>query len=57
MTREFNMCSGFIGLSLPDLMYMEYIIYAIQLNHYGIDAKHIRCAISDLFHLNFALPS
>lgn len=48
---------GFIGLSLPDLMYMEYIIYAIQLNHYGIDAKHIRCAINDLFHLNFALPS
>lgn len=47
----------FIGLSLLDLMYMEYIIYAIQLNHYGIDAKHIRCAINDLFHLNYALPS
>lgn len=48
---------GFIGLSLLDLMYMEYIIYAIQLNHYGIDAKHIRCAINDLFHLNYDLPS
>lgn len=45
----------FIGLSLLDLMYMEYALYAIQLNYYGIDEKNIRRAINDLFHLNYAI--
>ena len=45
----------FIGLSLLDLMYMEYVLYAIQLNYYGIDEKNIRRAINDLFHLNYAI--
>ena len=45
----------FIGLSLLDLMYMEYMLYAIQLNYYGIDEKNIRRAINDLFHLNYAI--
>ena len=45
----------FIGLSLLDLMYMEYVVYAIQLNYYGIDEKNIRRAINELFHLNYAI--
>lgn len=45
----------FIGLSLLDLIYMEYIIYAMQLRKYGVEDKQIRKAINDLFHLNYAL--
>ncbi len=45
----------FIGLSLLDLMYLEYIIYALQLKHYGIDTKNIQRAINDLFHCGIAL--
>lgn len=44
----------FIGLSLLDLMYLEYIIYAMQLKNYGIDNNNIRNAIKELFHLEFA---
>lgn len=44
----------FIGLSLLDLIYMEYVIYALQLKYYGIADDHIRKSINDLFHLNFA---
>jgi hypothetical protein len=50
-----NLDKEFIGLSLLDLMYMEYVLYAMQLNYYGIDAVNIRHAINDLFHLNFAI--
>lgn len=45
----------FIGLSLLDLIYMEYIIYAMQLRYYGISDENIRKAINELFHLNFVL--
>lgn len=45
----------FIGLSLLDLIYMEYVIYALQLKYYGIADDRIRKSINDLFHLNFAL--
>lgn len=45
----------FIGLSLLDLIYMEYAIYALQLKYYGIPDDCIRKSINDLFHLNFAL--
>lgn len=44
----------FIGLSLLDLIYTEYVIYALQLKHYGVDDEHIRKSINDLFHLNFS---
>lgn len=43
----------FIGLSLLDLMYMEYVIYAMQLKYYGVEDKNIRKSINDLFKLNF----
>lgn len=44
----------FIGLSLLDLIYLEYIIYAMQLKHYGIDDERIKKAIRDLFGLMHA---
>lgn len=45
----------FIGLSLLDLIYMEYLIYAMQLKYYGVENKNIQKAVNDLFHLGFAL--
>lgn len=45
----------FIGLSLLDLMYMEYVVYAMQLKFYGIDEDKIRKSINELFHLNYAI--
>ncbi|MCB9336465.1 MAG: hypothetical protein H7A30_06050 [Thermotogae bacterium] len=45
----------FIGISLLDLIYLEYVIYALQLKHYEIDEKYIKKSINDLFHLNFIL--
>ena len=45
----------FIGLSLLDLMYMEYVIYAMQLKYYGIEERKIQKSINELFHLNFAM--
>ena len=45
----------FIGLALLDLIYLEYIVYAMQMKHYGIEDANIRNAINELFHLNFAL--
>ena len=45
----------FIGLSLLDLMYMEYVLYAMQLNYYGVGTISIRRAINDLFHINYSI--
>ena len=45
----------FIGLSLLDLMFLERIIYAIQLKICGVDNKNIQMSINELFHCNFTL--
>lgn len=45
----------FIGTSLLDLIFLEYVIYAMQMKYYGISDDYIRKAINDLFHLNFAV--
>lgn len=45
----------FIGLSLLDLMYLEYIVYIIQLKFYGIEDDKIKFAINDLFSCRLAL--
>lgn len=50
-----NLDKEFIGLSLLDLMYMEYVLYAMQLHYYGVDTKNIRHSINDLFHLNYVI--
>lgn len=45
----------FIGLSLLDLIYLEYIIYIMQLKYYKVDIYNIKRAINDLFGCNIAL--
>ncbi|MCR4755743.1 MAG: hypothetical protein K5868_09485 [Lachnospiraceae bacterium] len=45
----------FIGLSLLDLIYLEYVVYAMQLKFYGVQDIEIQKSINDLFHLNVAL--
>lgn len=45
----------FIGLSLLDLVYLEYVIYIMQLRFYGVDDNNIKNAINDLFGCNIAL--
>lgn len=45
----------FIGLSLLDLIYLEYIVYIIQLKFYGIEDDKIKFAINDLFSCRLAL--
>ncbi len=40
----------FIGLSLLDLIYLEMILYAMQLKHYGLDDTRIKHAINNLFN-------
>lgn len=45
----------FIGLSLLDLIYLEYVVYAMQLKHYGVQDVEIQKSINELFHLGFAL--
>jgi hypothetical protein len=44
-----NLDKDFIGLSLVDLVYLEYVVYAMQLHEYGIDDRSIKIAINDLF--------
>ena len=46
----------FIDLSLLDLIFLERIVYAMQLKYYAIEAPKIQSAINDLFHCGFALP-
>lgn len=45
----------FIGLSLLDLIYLEYVVYAMQLKYYEIHDVEIRKSINELFHLSFAI--
>jgi hypothetical protein len=45
----------FIGLSLLDLIYLEQVVYAMQLKHYGVQDVEIQKSINELFHLGFAI--
>lgn len=45
----------FIGASLLDLIYMEYVIYAMQLKYYGLEDEKIQKSINELFHLSLAI--
>ncbi len=47
----------FIGTSLIDLIFLEYIIYAMQLKYYHIDDTQIKQAVSDLFHRRIVVKS
>lgn len=50
-----NLDKEFIGNSLLDLIFLEYIIYAMQLKRYGIPDENIQHIINDLFHCLIAL--
>lgn len=39
----------FIDLALLDVVYLERILYAMQLKYYGVEAKSIQHAVNDLF--------
>ena len=52
-----NLDKDFIGLSLLDLIYLEYIVYAMQLKEYGVKTTFIQQAINDLFGCSIALQS
>lgn len=39
-----------------DLIFLERIVYAMQLKYYGIETPKIQNAINDLFHSGIALP-
>lgn len=50
-----NLDKDFIGLALLDLVYLEYIIYAMQLKEYGVEDILIKRAINDLFGCSLVL--
>ena len=50
-----NLDKDFIGLSLLDLVFLEFILYAMQLKYYGVENGNIQRAINDLFRRGFAL--
>ena len=50
-----NLDKDFIGLSLLDLIYLEYVIYAMQLKEYGVEKILIQRAINDLFGCSIGL--
>lgn len=45
----------FIGMALLDLIFLEYVIYAMQLKYYGIPDDCAKKAINELFHLSIAV--
>ena len=45
----------FIGLSLLDLIFLEMIIYAMQLRYFGIEDVLIKHAINNLFKQNMLI--
>ncbi|MGM9881363.1 MAG: hypothetical protein ACI31S_00770 [Bacilli bacterium] len=45
----------FIGLSLLDLIYLEYVIYIMQLKYYGVDDDKIKHVINELFRCNIMI--
>ena len=50
-----DLSKEFIDVSLLDLVYMEAVIYAMQLKHYQVGNVEIKRAINDLFHFGFNL--
>ena len=50
-----NLDKEFVGLSLLDLVFLEIILYAMQLKYYGLEEIKIKKAINELFHKNFII--
>ena len=50
-----NLDKEFVGLSLLDLVFLEIILYAMQLKYYGLEEIKIKKAINELFNKNFII--
>lgn len=50
-----NLDKDFIGLSLLDLMFMEIVVYVVQLKYYDLSNIEIQRSINELFHCGLAL--
>ena len=50
-----NLDKDFIGLSLLDLMFLEIVVYAMQLRFYTLSDMEIQRSINELFHRGLAL--
>ena len=50
-----NLDKEFITDSLEDIIFLEYIVYAMQLKRFGISDENIKKAINELFHINLHL--
>ena len=50
-----NLDQEFVGLSLLDLIFLEMVVYAMQLKFYGVADITIQHAINDLFHQNIMI--
>lgn len=45
-----NLDKDFVGLSLLDLIYLEMVLYAMQLKYYGLENIKIKRVLNELFH-------
>ena len=45
-----NLDKDFVGLSLLDLIFLEMVLYAMQLKYYGIENIKIKRILNELFH-------
>ena len=50
-----NLDKDFVGLSLLDLIFLEIVLYAMQLKYYGLEDIKIKMAINELFHKNIMI--
>ena len=52
-----NLDQQFDHLAVLDLIFTEYLLYAMQLKAYGADNKAIQHSINDLFACNIFIPN
>lgn len=50
-----NIDKEFIGLSLPDLIYLEFIIYIMKLKYYEVEDEKIKLSVNDLVAINLSI--
>ena len=50
-----NLDKDFVGLSLLDLIFLEIVLYAMQLKYYGLEDIKIKKALNELFHKNLMI--
>ncbi len=50
-----NLDQEFDGLAFVDLIFLERVIYAMQLKNLGVSDKNIKESINDLFHCNLII--